>query len=80
MQQTRFRKNGKLTIIANSPVGFGLAKVYQVATGISEKDGIRVLRETDLDKAIQWLGVSELSTSIIEKIEHLEHEPDRSTI
>ena len=80
MQQARFRENGKLAIIANSHVGFGLAKVYQVATGISGKDETRVLRGPDLDKAIQWLAVSELSTSIIEKIEGLEHEPDRLTI
>jgi len=73
MHRAKFRQNGRLAIVARSPVGFGLAKVYKVATEVDGLDETRVLRGPDLQRAIEWIGISELSSYITEKIEQLEH-------
>ncbi|MDQ6981405.1 MAG: hypothetical protein Q9M08_00140 [Mariprofundus sp.] len=72
MQKAEFRKDGKLAIIAKSLVGYGLAKVYGVATELDGMDETRVLHEEDLDQALQWLGVSDFSAEIKHKIDQLE--------
>ncbi|GAV20082.1 hypothetical protein MMIC_P1044 [Mariprofundus micogutta] len=73
MRQAKFRKDGKLAILAKNRVGYGLAKVYCVATELDGLDETRVLREDDLDHAIEWLGINAYSDEIRSKIEQLEH-------
>jgi len=73
MRQCRFRqRHGKLAIIAGKPVDFGLAKVYQIATKITDHDEIKVLHKGDLTSAAQWLGISDLSENIQQIIKSVE--------
>ncbi len=72
MHHAGFRENGKLTIVANSTVSFGLAKTYAMATEVLGLDEIRVMRGHELDGAMQWLGVSDISNEIRLKISQLE--------
>jgi len=72
MQQAKFRKNGKLAIVARNTVGFGLAKIYQVATEVAGLDETLVLHGHELDKAIAWIGVSAFAAEIRRKVDRLE--------
>ena len=65
MRQGKFRqKYGKIAIIANSAVSFGLARMYQLATVIAESSEVRVLHEDGFESATEWLGISDLSEDI----------------
>ncbi|ATX83032.1 hypothetical protein Ga0123462_2198 [Mariprofundus ferrinatatus] len=65
MRLGRHRQHrGKLAIIARSRVGFGLAKMYQMATEKVEPSEILVLHGDGLESATQWLGISDLSANI----------------
>ena len=74
MQHAGFRKNGKMAIVAKTVVGFGLAKVYQVATEVMGMDDLRVLREHEFDAALNWLELdADISAMVMQKVAELEH-------
>jgi len=74
MKQATFRQKGKLAIVSNTTVGFGLAKIYQIATEVAGLDETRVLRGNELDTAMQWIGVSDFSSEVKHKVDQLESE------
>ncbi|ATX80795.1 hypothetical protein Ga0123461_2396 [Mariprofundus aestuarium] len=73
MRQGRLRQHrGKLAIFARSRVGFGLAKMYQMATEKIDPSEVRVLHGDGLESATQWLGISDLSENIQQLLEAVE--------
>lgn len=66
MRAANYRNNGKNAIVANSSLGYGLARIYQVVASISDLDEIKVYRGEDLTDAIGWLGVLHLTDHIYE--------------
>ena len=79
LQKARFRPNGKLAIVAKNTVGFGMAKMYQLASEVSGLDEIRVFRGHELDSAITWLDSSDLAATVQQKIDCYEESISATT-
>lgn len=72
MQQVKFRKNGKNAIVAKTSLGYGLSRMYQVATEIADLDETKVYKENGLNEAIDRLGVGQISEQILEHLQGCE--------
>lgn len=72
MRDSQFRKGGKLAIVAKNTVGFGLAKIYQIASEASEYNDSRILRAEDMNLAIQWLDAYKYEREIEQYINDFE--------
>lgn len=68
LQQARFRPEGRLAIVARNTVGFGMARIYQLASEVEGLDEIRVFHGHELDAAIQWLDASDITDAILKNI------------
>ena len=69
MRHAKFRKDGKNAIIAETLLGYGLSRMYKVATDIMNLDELNIYKENGLDDAIKWLGVEHLKEQIHEVLE-----------
>lgn len=72
MQQAKFRKNGKNAIVAKTLLGYGLSRMYQVASEVTNLDELKVYKENGLEEAIDWLGVGNMSNQIQEQLDFCE--------
>jgi hypothetical protein len=64
MLAAKFRQSGKLAIVAETSVTYGIARIYQTATESKDIDETRVLRKEQMEEAIQWLGIDALAPHI----------------
>ncbi|RLL50513.1 hypothetical protein D8Y20_11750 [Mariprofundus sp. EBB-1] len=64
MKTANYRQNSKSAIIAESSLGYGLSRMYQVACDITNLDEVKVFRENERDRAIAWLDVQSLAADI----------------
>lgn len=69
MRHASFRKNGKNAIVAETLLGYGLSRMYKVATDIMNLDELKIYKENGLDDAIEWLEVGHLKDQIQEVLE-----------
>jgi hypothetical protein len=82
MRAAKFRQSGKLAIVAESSLAYGLARIYQTATDSREIDETRVLRREEMDEAIAWLDIHTLAPHINTRVQACEtpqsEEPKRA--
>jgi len=64
MRAAKFRQGGKLAIVTENSLTYGLARIYQTATASSVIDETRVLRKEEMAEAIRWLGIDALAPRI----------------
>ena len=73
MRHAKFRKDGKNAIVAETLLGYGLSRMYKVATDIMNLDELNIYKENGLDDAIEWLEVGLLKDQIMEVIERCKY-------
>jgi len=65
MSRATFRKNGKNAIVAHTALGYGISRIYQVATEITSLDETRVYKgDEGLQEAISWLDAKAMLDEI----------------
>lgn len=72
MHKAPFRKNGKNAIIANTKLGYTIAKMYQSVTEVVGLDETKVFKGYSLKEAAEWLDLGHLYNQLNETIERCE--------
>ncbi len=72
MHKAPFRKNGKNAIIANTKLGYTIAKMYQSVTEVVGLDETKVFKGYALKDATEWLGIAHFYNQLNELIERCE--------
>ena len=74
MKGAKFRKDGKNAILAKTTLSYGFSRVFQVGTDLQGIDKNEVFRGHQIEQALQWLNLEDMTTKLELIIEQCEKE------
>ena len=74
MKNVSVRKNSKNAILAKTSLGYAFSRVFQVGTDLQGIDKTEIFKDQQLQQALQWLDLEDMTLNLETIIEQYEKE------